>query len=750
MATFKIKTKNELDINKKPRVYFTCHPEDFDKYFEKICEDIFKTHDCAIYYTEDMTEVIADDEKETDLGRMNLFVVPVTFKLLSKPNRAMDEDIAYAKNENIPILPIMVESGIDVVYSKPDKFGEMQYLNPYSRDLTEISYEEKLGKYLVAVLISDEMEERVRAAFDAYIFLSYRKKDRKYANQLMRIIHSNPQCRDIAIWFDEFLTPGESFRENINKILQNSQLFTLLVTPNLLEEPDGKPNFVMGEEYPAAYKSGIKILPAEMEETDKALLADKYEGIPECSRVDEDNFNEQFIEAISRVATEENNTPEHDFLIGLAYLDGIDVEVNRELGIELITEAAESGLIEAMYTLDLMYSEGVDVDINYNEALKWREKIYVLYHDNFGEEHPDTLTSLSNLAYSYGKVGDYEKSLELTEKVYILQCKILGEEHPNTLTSLNNLASGYGKVGDYKKSLELTEKAYILKCKILGEEHPDTLISLNNLACSYREVGDYEKSLELMERVYTLHRKILGEEHPDTLGTLNNLAYSYGEVGNDEKSLELMEKSLELMEKVYTLYCKIFGEEYPDTLITLNNLAVGYVKIGDYEKSLKLFKKAYILKCKILGEEHPDTLGTLNNLAYSYGEVGNHTKKLELVERVYTLYRRTLGEDHPDTLLALSNLGCSYADVGDYEKSLELMERAYILKCKTLGEEYPDTLLDLSGWATICVEAKYYSQALICFEKVYFLYVKKYGEKSAKALEIAEILAWLYDLVGES
>ena len=76
-----LKTKNELSVKNKPRVCFTCHPDDFDKYFEQICEDIFKTHDCAIYYTPDMREVIYDEDLETDLGRMNLFVVPVTYKL---------------------------------------------------------------------------------------------------------------------------------------------------------------------------------------------------------------------------------------------------------------------------------------------------------------------------------------------------------------------------------------------------------------------------------------------------------------------------------------------------------------------------------------------------------------------------------------------------------------------------------------------------------------------------------------------
>ena len=57
----------------------------------------------------------------------------------------------------------------------------------------------------------------------------------------MKLIHQNPECRDIAIWYDEFLIPGESFKDNIDKMLQSSKLFTLLVTPSLLKAPDGEP-----------------------------------------------------------------------------------------------------------------------------------------------------------------------------------------------------------------------------------------------------------------------------------------------------------------------------------------------------------------------------------------------------------------------------------------------------------------------------------------------------------------------------
>lgn len=74
----------------------------------------------------------------------------------------------------------------------------------------------------------------------------------------MRLIHENDFCRNIAIWYDEYLTPGENFNNAIAKALQKSELFTLVVTPNLVNEP----NYVMEHEYPAARDSGKPILPA--------------------------------------------------------------------------------------------------------------------------------------------------------------------------------------------------------------------------------------------------------------------------------------------------------------------------------------------------------------------------------------------------------------------------------------------------------------------------------------------------------
>ncbi len=144
-------------------------------------------------------------------------------------------------------------------------FGDLQYLDPKETDETRFRFDEVLETYVRSVLVSSELAEEVRAAFDAYIFLSYRKKDRRKAQELMRLIHCDPLCRDIAIWYDEFLTPGEDFNQAIGEMLEQNDMVALVVTPNLVNEI----NYVMTTEYPAVRKHRKLVMPVEMEKTDR-------------------------------------------------------------------------------------------------------------------------------------------------------------------------------------------------------------------------------------------------------------------------------------------------------------------------------------------------------------------------------------------------------------------------------------------------------------------------------------------------
>jgi hypothetical protein len=67
--------------------------------------------------------------------------------------------------------------------------------------------------------------------------------------------------------------------------------------------------------------------------------------------------------------------------------------------------------------------------------------------------------------------------------------KVLGDEHPNTLTSMANLASTYWNQGRWKEAEELQVLVTEARKSVLGEGHPDTLTSMVNLA--YTLVGGW-------------------------------------------------------------------------------------------------------------------------------------------------------------------------------------------------------------------------------------------------------------------
>jgi Tetratricopeptide repeat len=50
---------------------------------------------------------------------------------------------------------------------------------------------------------------------------------------------------------------------------------------------------------------------------------------------------------------------------------------------------------------------------------------------------------------------------------------MLGEEHPDTLASMANLASTYRNQGRWKEAKELEVQVIETRKRVLGEEHPD-------------------------------------------------------------------------------------------------------------------------------------------------------------------------------------------------------------------------------------------------------------------------------------
>ena len=134
-----------------------------------------------------------------------------------------------------------------------------------------------------------------------------------------------------------------------------------------------------------------------------------------------------------------------------------------------------------------------------------------------GKEHPDTLTSVNNLAVLYQAQGRYGEAEPLYKRALEASERVLGKEHPDTLASVNNLALLYQAQGRYGEAEPLYRRALEASERVLGKEHPDTLTSVNNLAVLYQAQGRYGEAEPLYKRALEASERVLGKEHPDTL-----------------------------------------------------------------------------------------------------------------------------------------------------------------------------------------------------------------------------------------
>ena len=362
--------KANADLKDLQKVFICATEKDLDQYLEPLSGDLFKAQpSISIWYPVKDNDTPYDEGSYTPLlADMNLFVIPVTKAFLDEESRARNLEMVYAMEHGIPVLPVLFEKVPKSRFS--EVCGKLHVLDRFDPDPTSLPYEDKLKVFLDTVLLKDEMIEKIRQAFAAYIFLSYRKKDRKYAQEVMRLIHKNPFTRDIAIWYDEYLTPGEDFNESIRKAFDKSDLFALVVTPNLLEQS----NYVMRVEYPMAAGNGKKIIPVMPVQTDGEELERCYPGIPDVVPADEksaDRIDQLIREALT---IRQDDSPEHKYIMGLAYLSGIDVETDHEKALNLITDAAGSDLDEAYLKLISMYENGQGVQRSYYYGAVWHEK----------------------------------------------------------------------------------------------------------------------------------------------------------------------------------------------------------------------------------------------------------------------------------------------------------------------------------------------------------------------------------------
>jgi hypothetical protein len=157
----------------------------------------------------------------------------------------------------------------------------------------------------------------------------------------------------------------------------------------------------------------------------------------------------------------------------------------------------------------------------------------------------------------------------------------LGPDHPNTLTSMNNLAGAYRVNGQLAKAVPLYEQTLQKRKAQLGPDHLNTLNSMNRLGKAYADAKQGAKAATTLVAYVDSSRKRAPKDSPRFAGLLAQVSLDLLRCGQHAAAEPLLRECLAIREKTQSDHVATFN-----TMSLLGRALLGQKKYAEAEPLL--------------------------------------------------------------------------------------------------------------------------------------------------------------------
>jgi len=306
--------------------------------------------------------------------------------------------------------------------------------------------------------------------------------------------------------------------------------------------------------------------------------------------------------------------------------------------------------------------------------------------------------------------GRYRDAVANREKSWAIRKRLLGEDAPETIESLFDLAFLCQAAADADRAELLYKQARAAHSRVVGTHHPDYVLSTNGLAELYRSTGRYAEAEPLYVECLTVCERHLGDGHRYYPMTLNNLALLH-------KTLGRFDKAEPLYLRANDFFYRLEGEESFQYATSLNNLGEFYKAKGDYVQATKLLHESLRILKLVEAGESPQQARVLNNMGYLYHLVGDDGQAEHYYNDALRIREGTIGTQHPEYAHTLYNLGLLYRDRQDSERAKTHLERARTILSKFRKGENREHASVLTCLASLHIRNGAYLEAIAMLEE---------------------------------
>ncbi|KAF1829951.1 hypothetical protein BDW02DRAFT_457371, partial [Decorospora gaudefroyi] len=196
--------------------------------------------------------------------------------------------------------------------------------------------------------------------------------------------------------------------------------------------------------------------------------------------------------------------------------------------------------------------------------------------------------------------------------------RILGEEHPDTITAMNNLANTLGAQGKLDESIAMFKNAYRKIVVLLGDHHPHSQVVCANL--TRKSLGRFailflqtpqESEDELCQQTLSDFEQTFGSQHASTILLMKLIADLYERQDQLDKAERMYHRALEYSEDVSapenTIHCGL-----------ISGLGRLYLRRGNWADADEVFRRELQRHEKAPGLEHTASIDAISGLYEVY------------------------------------------------------------------------------------------------------------------------------------
>ena len=378
-------------------------------------------------------------------------------------------------------------------------------------------------------------------------------------------------------------------------------------------------------------------------------------------------FQGMLLERVSplRLGHQLRDTLLHELRETLSRSESDAAEVERQI------QAIESRLSSANFTnvaLESLQTSVIDPAINAIE-------------EDFEGQPVMQARLLSSSGETLRKLGMLAAAAKPTQRALDLRRSELGDEHPETLSSMTRLGWLYYSQGELQKVEPLFRKSLEGRRKALGNDHRDTLGSINNMGSLLSSMGKFDEATEYFRESVAGSRRVLGDDSHNTLIAICDLGILLQEQGKLEEAERYLHEALSVARKS-------LGNDHSATVGFVGCMASLLEAKGDHENAERHYREALERSRRVLGDEHGATLASMVALGNSLLQLDRPSEAEPLFRECYNRRQQLLQADDWRTYTALSQIGEAVCQQQQFEAAESMLVTGFAkLKDSTAEED---------------------------------------------------------------